>query len=268
MVAEPAGTDLVGSIQKPAATSRPPAAPVPVAPPAYTLGEQVATREAYGTALAKLAVDVAAQLQVLRVGCLVRGHDPRPDRAVRVERLAHHEGLRMELPVARGDVVGDEIAEYVVQRVVLADLLRAGADHHPQLDLVIELLGDARLDVVIRPGKAGRLLVEPHLVRRALDAELVGFLQMLRVVHPDREILGRSLDRRKQVHVGERRPRLGGIGEGADLLQRLGTALDDAQHGRETRPVQSDHAIVLDRAEVRRPVLAVAYQLHAASFVL
>ena len=33
---------------------RRPAAPKPVAPPAYKLGDQVATREAYGTALAKL----------------------------------------------------------------------------------------------------------------------------------------------------------------------------------------------------------------------
>jgi transketolase len=49
------GVDLAGSIQKPSATSRPPDAPQPPAPPTYKLGEEVATREAYGTALAKMA---------------------------------------------------------------------------------------------------------------------------------------------------------------------------------------------------------------------
>jgi transketolase len=48
------GVDLAGQIARP--TSRPadPAAPTPLAPPSYALGDQVATREAYGTALAKL----------------------------------------------------------------------------------------------------------------------------------------------------------------------------------------------------------------------
>ncbi|MEP7310781.1 MAG: transketolase [Acidobacteriota bacterium] len=49
------GVDLAGSIQKPSATSRPPEAPQAPAPPTYKLGEEVATREAYGTALAKMA---------------------------------------------------------------------------------------------------------------------------------------------------------------------------------------------------------------------
>ena len=41
-------------ITKPTTVQRPTVAPKPVAPPAYKLGDQVATREAYGTALAKL----------------------------------------------------------------------------------------------------------------------------------------------------------------------------------------------------------------------
>lgn len=47
-------TDLVSRIPPP--SSRPPASPPPkpMAPPAYSLGDHVATREAYGTALAKL----------------------------------------------------------------------------------------------------------------------------------------------------------------------------------------------------------------------
>src|SRR5216683_745885 len=53
----PAGgpaANLSSQIPKPPSTSRPVVTPKPVAAPAYTLGEQVATREAYGAALAKL----------------------------------------------------------------------------------------------------------------------------------------------------------------------------------------------------------------------
>ncbi len=49
-----AGVDLVRQIQKPAARSRPPEKVRQPAPPAYTLGAEVATREAYGTAIVKL----------------------------------------------------------------------------------------------------------------------------------------------------------------------------------------------------------------------
>jgi transketolase len=50
-----ADLDLPAQIAKPSAMPAPPPAPKPIAPPAYKNGEQVATREAYGTALAKLA---------------------------------------------------------------------------------------------------------------------------------------------------------------------------------------------------------------------
>jgi transketolase len=48
--------NLAARIPKPASKPRGVDTPKPIAPPAYTLGELVATREAYGTALAKLAV--------------------------------------------------------------------------------------------------------------------------------------------------------------------------------------------------------------------
>ncbi len=47
-------------LPKPSSMPAPPPPPKPIAPPAYKAGEQVATREAYGTALAKLGeADVA-----------------------------------------------------------------------------------------------------------------------------------------------------------------------------------------------------------------
>jgi transketolase len=53
-VTGPAGVDLRHDIPRPSLVSQPPAAPKPIAPPSYARGEQVATREAYGTAIAKL----------------------------------------------------------------------------------------------------------------------------------------------------------------------------------------------------------------------
>src|SRR6478609_4511482 len=53
-VPQPAGVDLVKSIAKPSSRPAEPAAPKPLSAPEYKLGEQVATREAYGAALAKL----------------------------------------------------------------------------------------------------------------------------------------------------------------------------------------------------------------------
>jgi len=50
-----ADLDLAAQIPKPSSTPAVPPPPKPIAPPAYKSGEQIATREAYGTALAKLA---------------------------------------------------------------------------------------------------------------------------------------------------------------------------------------------------------------------
>ena len=50
----PSGVDLPAMIAKPSSRPAPEPPPKPVAPPSYKAGEQVATREAYGTALAKL----------------------------------------------------------------------------------------------------------------------------------------------------------------------------------------------------------------------
>ena len=53
-VPAPPGVNLSAQIPKPASRPRAVDVPRPVAPPAYKLGEEIATREAYGVALAKL----------------------------------------------------------------------------------------------------------------------------------------------------------------------------------------------------------------------
>jgi transketolase len=50
----PPGLNLADQVPKPSARPQAPKPPTSVAPPAYKTGDQVATREAYGTALAKL----------------------------------------------------------------------------------------------------------------------------------------------------------------------------------------------------------------------
>src|SRR5262245_44225928 len=52
---EGAGIDLASQIARPATRPDAPAPPKPLAPPSYASSDQVATREAYGTALVKLA---------------------------------------------------------------------------------------------------------------------------------------------------------------------------------------------------------------------
>jgi transketolase len=54
LVPQSAGVSLPALLPRPSARPAPEAAPKKVAPPSYKAGEQVATREAYGTALAKL----------------------------------------------------------------------------------------------------------------------------------------------------------------------------------------------------------------------
>ncbi len=54
MVPAPANANLPQQIARPPARPAPPPAPKAVAPPSYKPGDQVATREAYGTAIAKL----------------------------------------------------------------------------------------------------------------------------------------------------------------------------------------------------------------------
>jgi transketolase len=53
-VPAPAGVNLTSLIPKPAARPRAVDSPKPIAPPSYGLGDEIATREAYGVALAKL----------------------------------------------------------------------------------------------------------------------------------------------------------------------------------------------------------------------
>ena len=66
--------------------------------------------------LKRLARDGGAHAEGLRVGDLVARHQPRTERAERVEALAADPLAIAELEVARGDVVAAGVAEHVVER--------------------------------------------------------------------------------------------------------------------------------------------------------
>ena len=71
-------------------------------------------------------------------------HDPRPERAERVDRLAEAEHARAHLAaldVARGDVVEDHVAADVVRGLLRREPLAGLLQDDRELELVVELLG-------------------------------------------------------------------------------------------------------------------------------
>ena len=87
------------------------------------------------------AVEPRHQVQPCRVGDLVRGDDPRPKTAPRVEILAGGDRV-LELNVADRAVIEAGIAEDVAQCLRLGDMTAGLADDERQLALVIEIAGD------------------------------------------------------------------------------------------------------------------------------
>src|SRR5260221_1070826 len=114
--------------------------------------------EDHGARVARLhalAVDVEPHLQALRVGDLVGGDEPGPDRPGGVEALAFVPLAGDELEGALGHVVHHAVAGDVVERFFLLDVLRLGADDDAEFHLPVEL---------------GRALGLNHVVVRAVDA--------------------------------------------------------------------------------------------------
>ena len=186
-------------------------------------------------ALPRLAVHAQLHREVVRVADLVRGDDPRPERAEGVDRLAEGEDARLHLApldVARRDVVEDHVAADVVLRLVRAEPLARLADDDRELELVVELLGqvlgvddrivraDDRVDV-LEEDDPGRDLVRPADALRLLLvlAEVAGGVE---------ELLGD--DRRAQADIGERillARRARNLVPLEQLPHRAGVELDD-----------------------------------------
>src|SRR5439155_7034313 len=105
------------------------------------VGHDVADVENHGAGRSRLhalAIDVEPHRQRLRCRNLVRGDEPRTERAKRLAAfpLGPLPGA-LELELALGDVVGDAIAGHVIQRFLFRYITRARAYHDGELDLPI-----------------------------------------------------------------------------------------------------------------------------------
>src|SRR5688500_1144592 len=118
-----------------------------------------------------LAVHAHRHLEAVRVADLVGGHQARPHRVGVVEVLAL---ARPELPghflrllVARGEVVEDGVAEDVLARPLLRDVLARSSDVAAELELEVQALGVRRpwhLGIGPADREAARMVEERPLV--------------------------------------------------------------------------------------------------------
>src|SRR5262249_42887182 len=92
--------------------------------------------------LSHFAVDPALQLEVVRIGNLIRGDEVRPNRTEAVAGFSQHQLGGLGLQVAGGEIVSHAVAKNVGKGVRLAHVAGDLAHHDHQLDLVVELLGD------------------------------------------------------------------------------------------------------------------------------
>ena len=105
-----------GSAAAPSRTRRPAGVPVAMMVPGSSVNavdrcaissQQLVIISLVLRVLSQVVVDPRADPEVVRIGDLVGGHQPWPDRAVRVPRLAHRHRRRRALPIAHRHVVDD-----------------------------------------------------------------------------------------------------------------------------------------------------------------
>src|SRR5512143_322753 len=88
-----------------------------------------------------LAVDEAADAQRARIGQVVGGDEPRPERAERVEALPAYPLAVAELEIPGRHVVEARVPEHVIQRPRRGYVTGTPADHDGELGLVVDLAG-------------------------------------------------------------------------------------------------------------------------------
>src|SRR5204862_4826481 len=113
---------------------------------------------------------------------LVFGDEPGAERAEAVAALALVPGAgALELKLALGDVIADEIAGHIVERLLLRHVARGAADGDGQFDLPVGLLGVFGYgDGVVGAGdRAGRLRENDGLLgqRRTRFGGVIGVVE-------------------------------------------------------------------------------------------
>jgi hypothetical protein len=118
-----------------------------------------------------------------------------------------------------------------------------------KLDFVVELFRHTRIDGIEGAGDARRLLVEPQLLLGRFDPQSGRLFGMFAVVHPDRQIFARPLQRCEQPRLIQRKLRLAIRELLPHSLERRLAALNQAHHRGKSEPIERDHATVLQRAQ-------------------
>src|SRR4051812_12825944 len=136
--------------------------------------------------LTQITVDPGTDGEIVRIADLISGDQPRPDRAMRVPRLAHRHRRRGSLPIPNRHVVDDEVTGDHRLGVGHRHVAATGADHDSELTFVVDPLRCHRrhLDACTRAHHACDLLVEHHRRLRLFHPALG---HMVRVVETDRK---------------------------------------------------------------------------------
>jgi hypothetical protein len=206
-----------------------------------------------------LAVEVQPHRELLRVGHLVARHQPGAEGAEGVAALALVPGAAaLDLVLALAHVVDDAIAGHVVERALLRDVARLGADHHAELHLPVALdrvLGQH--DRIVRALDAAGGLHEDHRLGRDRQARLgrvVGIVEadgdeLAHIGH--RAAVARlALDQRQLVGL-----ELAQLGE-RGIAQLLGADVLDL------RAQVAQQTLVVDEAWLLLAWVAVANEFH------
>src|SRR5260221_5802051 len=216
-----------------------------------------------------LAVQPGLDVDVVRIWQLVLGRDARPHRAEGREHLAeqvvlprmdrsHHAGGREDRrhPIARRDVVDQRIARDVVERLGRLDRVAQFADDDAELAFPVEhaWIRLRHLDRLAGRDDARHAFGERRGLRRHRRLHL---LQVLVVVHADREHHARIGNRREQLHRLARMARTGGF---ARALER--TAREDLLEA----AAELDDRFALQAPGAGAAIDFESDELHAASF--
>ncbi len=209
-----------------------------------------------------LAVHPGDHLEAIGILELVGGDEARAHgvRVVEVLALAGPElaGHLLRLLVARREVVEDGVAEDVLARARLRDVLAGPPDVAAELELEVELLA------VRRPGHLGAGAAHREAARMVEDRPLVPGLRGIlpnrlerlhQVLFETQKIphLRRMGDRREQRDVGERQ-HVGGVLERfVGAVQGVLAALDDLEHAGEAGQHRDLAPAVHQRAGHRCP---------------
>src|SRR3954466_3796157 len=212
-------------------------------------------------ALALLAVHVEPHVELLDVGDLVLGDEPRSERAEGLAALALGPlAAALGLEVAFRDVVANAITRDDIERVLLGQVAPARTDHDCDLTLVIEF-GRALRDhrVVVRSDDAVRRLLEDDGLLRDRRP---GFGSVVGVIETDGHEVTRVADARAKPRASLHGRQLGQVGL-LDFGEALGRERLARNVGHDLREV-ADLAVLVDDAWLFAAGRAEADELHVS----